>query len=495
MTSESSADWPASLQAGLRNPEALDAEHARRSLDAFAERMLALRPARHHRLVNGALAAVARGEIRRLMLFEPPGHAKSTYASWLLPAWYLGHKPRNNVIAASHTERAAARWGRKVRNLLLSPDWPFAARLAPDSKAADQWETDRGGEYFAVGVGGAVTGRRADLAIIDDPVKGREEADSPTIRAKLWDWYRADLHTRLKPGAAIILIQTRWHEDDLAGRLLPEGHAGESGPVVGRDGEAWEVISLPALAEPNDPLGRKVGAPLWPEWFPEDVLLGERQVQGERNWSALYQQRPSPEEGDFFRRHWLRWYDDPPRPETLRIYGASDYAVTADGGDWTVHGVAGIDQDDNLYLLDWWRARVDAAQAVDAWAHLVGAWRPVQWAEDRAQIEKTLGPFIDTRQRELGAYCHREGYPTVGDKAMRAQAIRGRMSQGKVYLPSHAPWVADLMSELLLFPNGRFDDQVDVLSLFGRMLGEMRPRRKTVYRPSTTQRDYDPLRW
>lgn len=453
----------------------VQAEVARRHLDDFARLLLQLEPARHHSFVNAKLEAVAKGDIKRLMLFEPPGHAKSTYASWLFPAYYLGLYPAHNVIAASHTGDFAASWGRKVRNLFMMPEWPFAAQLAADSQAAGHWSTTEGGEYFAVGTGGAVTGRRADLAVIDDPLKGREDADSETVRNKLWEWYRADLHTRLKPGAAIILIQTRWHEDDLAGRILPEDYDGRSGTFEGRDGEIWEVVSLPALAEANDALGRTINEALWPEWFSADMLLGERAMQGERNWSALYQQRPSPEEGDYFRRDWLRWYEEPPRIETLRLYGASDYAITANGGDYTAHGIAGVDPQDNLYILDWWRAQVDSAQAVDSWADMAGRWKVVQWAEDKAQIEKSLGPFLSKRQKELGIYCHREPYPLIGDKAMRAQAIRGRISQGKVYFPAKAPWVNDLVSEMLVFPNGRNDDQVDVLSLLGRMLTTMRP--------------------
>ena len=192
-------------------------EKARRSLDAFSHRMRGEEPVRHHRFVNSKLEAVERGEIKRLMLFEPPGHAKSTYASICLPAWYLGRNPDHSVIAASHTATLVERFGRKVRNQFNSPDWPFPdVALAADLRAAGQWETTEGGDYFAVGVGGAVTGRRADLGIIDDPIKGRKDADSITVRENLWDWYRADFHTRLKPDAAIILIQTRWHEDDLA---------------------------------------------------------------------------------------------------------------------------------------------------------------------------------------------------------------------------------------------------------------------------------------
>lgn len=475
-----------------RFPSEIKEEKARRHLDDFARRMLRLEPARHHRYVNAKLEAVSQGVIKRLMLFEPPGHAKSTYASWLFPAWYMGGHPADNVIAASHTGTFAESWGRKVRNLFALPEWPFPdVFLAEDSQAAGQWATNERGEYFAVGVGGAVTGRRADLAIIDDPVKGREDADSETVRNKLWEWYRADLHTRLKPGAAVIIIQTRWHEDDLSGRILPEGYDGRSGDIEGRDGELWHVVSLPALAEANDPLGRKPHEALWPEWFSAETLMGERALQGERNWAALYQQRPSPEEGDYFRRDWFRWYEEMPRPETLRMYGASDYAVTSGGGDYTVHGVAGVDGNDNIFIIDWWRAQVDALQAVDAWADMAARWRPVQWAEDKAQIEKVLGPFIDKRQREMGIYCHREPYPLIGDKAMRAQAIRGRASQGKIYLPSRSPWVNDLLSELLTFPNARNDDQVDVFSLFGRMLSKMKPEPKPAHQQYRVIRGYE----
>ncbi len=446
-------------------------EKARRSLGAFAIRMLRLVPARHHEFVNSKLEAVERGEITRLMLFEPPGHAKSTYASHLFPGWYLGRNPKRSVIAASHTAQLATRFGRKVRNLFAAPDWPFEdVALAGDSRAADQWETVQNGEYFAVGVGGAVTGRRADLAIIDDPIKGRKDADSITVRENLWDWYRADFHNRLKPGAAIILIQTRWHEDDLAGRILPENYDGRTGWIAGRDGERWYVVNLPALAEADDALGRAVGDTLWPEWFSDEMLGTEKVVQGPRNWAALYQQRPAPEEGNFFRRDWWRWYETPPPLGTLRIIGASDYAVTADAGDLTVHGVAGVDPDDNLYVLDWWRDRTASDVWVETLLDLMQKWRPVEWAEEKGQIEKSVGPFINARMRERRIYGHREQFASATDKAARVQAFRARMAMGKVYWPKSAPWVDDVYRVLMTFPAGKVDDDVDVCSLFGRML-------------------------
>jgi predicted phage terminase large subunit-like protein len=367
------------------------------------------------------------------------------------------------------------RFGRKCRNIVARPRYGeiFGTGLAADSSAKDEWETSAGGEFTATSVDGAVTGRRGDLILVDDPVKGRAEADSETVRETAWTWWVSDLRTRLKPGGAIVLIMTRWHEDDIAGRILPADYNGESGVIRARDGELWHVISIRAEAEAGDPLERAPGVFLWPEWFRAEDLAREKIIQGPRNWAALYQQRPSPEEGDFFKREWLRWYDTPPARDTMRIYGASDYAVTADGGDFTVHGIAGVDPNDDLYVLDWWRKQTASDEWVEAFCDLVLSWKPLQWGEETGQIEKGVGPFLTKRQRERSAYCYREGFRSGSDKPTRAQSIRGRMAMGKVYLPRNAPWVNDLVAELLRFPAGKTDDQVDVLGLFGRMLDRM----------------------
>jgi hypothetical protein len=270
-------------------------------------------------------------ECRRLWLVSqkaPVLNAKSTYASVLFIPWLLASSSWN-ILAASHTTELAEKWGRRIRNLISEPSSTLGISLAADSQAAGRWSLANGAEYYAAGVGTGIAGFRAKLGLIDDPIRSRQDADSELIRDRIWDWYINDFKTRLVPHAAEILIQTRWSEDDLAGRALNH--------------EEWRVISLPALAEPGDPLGRALGEPLWCD---DDYGYGGQLVElstktPARTWSAMYQQRPAPEEGDYFQADWLRPYDKLPALPTLKIYGASDYAVTADGGDYTVHIVVG----------------------------------------------------------------------------------------------------------------------------------------------------------
>lgn len=432
---------------------------ARRSLTEWC-RLCGFEPAAHHQLIIDGLESVAAGETPRLALFLPPGSAKSTYASVLFPPWYLARHPKDCVIQASHTQELAEKWGRRVRNLVAAHADVLQVGVAADSSAAGRWETDQGGEYFAAGVGGSVTGRRSDLAIIDDPLRGREDADSQTIRDKQWDWWRFDLKTRLKPGAGVILIQTRWHEDDLAGRILNE------------EGDRWRVIKLPMEATAaNDPLGRRLGQPLWPEWFDDEMRADAK--RDARVWSALYQQEPTPEEGDYFKADWIVPVNTIPPIETMRVYGGSDYAVTSNGGDYTVHAVVGLDPDENMYLLDIWRRQAASDEWVEAWCDLVMKWRPIGWAEELGQIKSGVGPFLDKRARERKAYCYRTQFPTRGDKAVRAQSIRGRMAMRGLRVLANSPWRSDFVSELLRFPASVHDDQVDAIGLVGQLLDQM----------------------
>ena len=421
-----------------------------------------LKPARHHELLIDRLEAIERGDITRLMVLMPPGSAKSTYVSTLFPPWYLARHPDHAIVAASHTSELSERFGRRVRNIINEHAATLNIALAPDIQAANQWETTQGGEYFAVGVLGAVTGRRADCVIIDDPVKSRLEADSETIRERVWEWWKADLLTRLKPGAKIVLVMTRWHEDDLGGRLLAE---------MGDGGRNWELLKLPMEAELHDPMGRAPGEPLWPEWFTTEMRTDAK--RDSRTWSALYQQSPAPATGIYFERDWLRPAHSMPRREDLQVYGGSDYAVTADGGDWTVHVVVGMDPDNRLWLLDLWRGQTASDAWIEALCDMVIQWKPVGWAEEQGQIKAGVGPFLDRRQRERRAFVARRQFPTRGDKAVRAQSIRGRIALDGLHYFASAPWRAAFEAELMTFPAGKHDDQVDALGLVGQLLDVM----------------------
>lgn len=445
--------------------ELLRRRQARKSLLAFTEYTNPdYDPAVHHKLIIEKLEAVERGDIDRLMIQMPPRHGKSELASRRFPAWYLGRHPKRSIISASYNSELAGDFGREVRNIIADPGYRnlFDVHLAPDSKAANRWHTDNGGSYVAAGVGTAITGRGAHVLLIDDPIKDREEADSETQRDRIWDWYSSTAYTRLMPNAAVIVIQTRWHEDDLSGRLLE---------AMQRGGDQFEVLTLPALADDGDQLGRAPGDPLWPEWYGTSQLHRIRANTIPRDWQALFQQSPSPEEGNYFKRDWLRWYSE--APKHLRIYGASDFAVTDSGGDYTVHGIFGVDPDDNVYLLDMWREQAASDVWVESLIDLAEAWRPIQWAAEKGQIDRSVGPFLDKRMRERRTYVAIERFVSDKDKPTRAQAIRARMAMGKVYLPEKAEWKHSLMSELLAFPAARNDDMVDVLSLIGRMLNTM----------------------
>lgn len=696
------------------------------------------RDAPHHRLIARKLEAVERGEISRLMITMPPRHGKSMLASEFFPAWYAGRNPDHYVVTATYAQDLADDFGRKVKNQIegvaFGAIFPGVG-LAGDSKSAKrfhivvdgekveggfQYDLAQPGAFYAVGVGGPLTGRGAHLLLIDDPIKNREDADSETLRKKLRDWYTSTAYTRLMPGGRIIVIQcmagdtpvmlpdgsekalrnirpgdtvatfrngklssavvhnwrsngldrtftiktisgitvranerhpflvfedgapkwvrtrnlhpghaifrvngesgrarralgraalsqqkredtatltitrsagqmgfgpllsilslagtrisnivtglkkasmtaflrrktenapfvacrpgkmserigaessasiiattrarsegfcattatlwsdmrsalkrrllpqntsdftldavaeisefgveevfdvqiaetenfianglvshnTRWHEDDLAGWLLRE-HAHEG----------WDVLSLPAIAAD--------GSALWADQYDLEALERIRRALPTRDWSALYQQEPTPEEGDYFRAEWITPVNALPPLNTLRVYGGSDYAVTSQGGDYTVHAVVGLDPDGNMFLLDLWRRQAASDEWVEAWCDLVRKWRPIEWAEETGQIKSGVGPFLERRARERHAFCVRSQFPTRGDKAVRAQSIRGRMANRGLRVLTSAPWRNDLILELLRFPAGVHDDQVDALGLVGQLLDKM----------------------
>lgn len=452
--------------------------------------------AAHHKLLINKLEAVERGEIKRLMVFMPPGSAKSTYASVVFPAWFMGRKRRRNVIVATYASDLGRKIGRRMRSIVKQPVYAdiFGTALSAESSAADEWALTNGNEFMSGGILSGITGNRADGLVIDDPVKGRRDAESDVIRAQTKSEYEDSLKTRLKPGGWIVLIQTRWHSDDLAGSILPENWDGESGPILCRDGQVWEVLSIPAMAENlNDPLGRVPGEMLWKEWFDEDHWANYR--GNARTWSALYQQRPAPGDGTFFQRAWFRRYRPGSEPATLRTYMTSDHAPTeGEKADFSAVRVWGLAQNGDLYMLDGFRHQADMLATADRitgnlndrsrepndpkrpeQSGLIRRWKPFAWFPEDDNNWKAAAPFIVRRMREEGVRTRIEPLsPHGADKAAKAQGFQGLAASGQVWLPE-GPEGDGVLDQYVRFPAGANDDEVDAAGIMGRAIDMAHP--------------------
>lgn len=414
------------------------------------------------------------------MINMPPRHGKSELASRRFPAWYIGRNPNKQIITASYSSDLATDFGREVRNIVASKEFARlfeGVRLAADSQAAWRWNTNRGGAYVAAGVGTGISGRGADILLIDDPYKDRQEADSETTRRRVWDWYISTAYTRLMPGGSIVIIQTRWHEDDLSGTLLEQMKGG---------GEEWRVLSLPALDDE--------GRALWPAWYDETRLDEIRRTIGHRDWSALYQQAPAPEEGTFFQRAHFKRHSEP--PARVNVFMTSDYAVTEDGGDFTEHGVWGVWQegaDVRLSQLDWWHGQTAADEWIERGLDLVQRHKPLCWFGESGPIRKAVEPFLKRRMQERRAYCRLEWLPSIHDKPTRARPFQALAAMGNVSL------LADergdrLLDQLLKFPAGKHDDGVDVCSLMGRAIADAHPAIQVAVPPPKPKDSYRPVK-
>jgi len=404
--------------------------------------------AKHHRALIERLEAVERGTMKRLMVFMPPRHGKSLTASCLFPAWFLGRNPKRSIIAASYGAELAEDFGRRTRNLMSDPLHAAIfpeCKLSADSAAQRRFETTAGGCYYAVGRGGPITGRGADLLLLDDVLKDSEEARSENIRGSMHDWFQHDAYTRLAPGGALVLIQTRWHADDLPGRLLRE-HANEN----------WHVINMPAIAEADDDF-RKVGEALWPERFSLEMLKVIRSAVGGSAWDSLYRQQPSAAEGAVFKREWWQLFRE--QPPCRRIAQSWDTAYKAGTeNDYSVCTTWGV-TDNGYYLLWLWRDRVEFPELKKRMQWLADQWKPAQiLVEDRASGQSLI--------QELR---HSTCLPIIPikadtDKMSRAQSVTPMIEAGRVFLPESAPWLNDFVDELAAFPKGTHDDCVDSLT-------------------------------
>jgi predicted phage terminase large subunit-like protein len=430
----------------------------------------------HHRLLLKKLEEVANTRHGRMMVFMPPGSAKSTYASVVFPSRYLGAQPNRKVILASYGDDLARKMGRRTRSIIRQRRFKgiFDCELTADSQAAQEFSLTNGSEYMACGILSGITGNRAHGIIIDDPIKGREQADSETIRQKTWDAYEDDLKTRLIPGGWIVIIQTRWHEDDLSGRILPDSWNGESGKILCRDGNEWEVICLQAECEvDDDPLGRKRGEYLWPQWF--DEKHWDQFKSNVRTWSSLYQQRPAPPEGALFKPALIRIIDVLPRD--MQMVRGWDLAATEETSnkkpDWTAGGLLARDALGRFYICDVARFRggpLEVETTIKSTAALDGPETHISVPQDPGQAGKVQAFHM---VQMLAGY-NVEATPETGSKITRASPFAAQVEGGNVFM-LRGPWNKALTDELRMFPNGTFDDQVDALSrAFHRLISAPR---------------------
>lgn len=437
--------------------------------------------AAHHVLLMDTLDKVFNREIRNLMVFMPPGSAKSTYASVVYPAYAMGKRAGSKFILGSYASAIAWKQSRRTRQIARSAKYRpiFGTGLTAGNQSVEEWSTDNGSEYMAGGILAGMTGNRATDLIIDDPVAGREDAESMVIRKKTREAYEDDLLTRLVPGGAQIIIQTRWHEDDLSGGILPEGWNGESGWVTGRDGQQWYVLCLPAICDrADDPLGRKLGEPLWPEWFKDGHF--EKFRDKPRTWSALFQQKPRPAEGAEFQLAWIQRYLSPPRRlNKIILVDPSSGRRKADGStddrkDYTSMWVIGLGADKNAYLIDGIRDRLNLTQRVGAVIDLHRKHGPVQVRYE----EYGLQADVEAVQRQQEVEQYRFKITPVGGGVKKEDRIRRLVpwfENGRMYFPHVLPYVDvngahhDLVKEFLqqeyaAFPVGRHDDMLDAMA-------------------------------
>jgi predicted phage terminase large subunit-like protein len=411
----------------------------------------------HHELIAEKLEAVEKGDIKRLMLFLPPRHGKSQLATINFPAWYLGRNPENEIITASYSGDLATKFGYKAKELVQSRAYQdvFTTRLKSDAKAKGYWLTQEGGGYMAVGVGGATTGSGANVFIIDDPVKNREEADSETIREKVWDWYTSVARTRLEKGGAVILIMTRWHLDDLGGRLLEKMTEGR---------EKWEIVDLPAIAEKNEPQ-RNTGDPLWPEKYDLEDLKDIQDTLGVMDWNALYQQHPIALERQEFKKEYFRYFNE----EDLEGK-VLDYTMTVDlaisekesADDTVILTVAKEREKPNWYIVNIIHGHLDPLATIDAIFAEYEKYRHQRIGIESVAYQKALLYFIDEEMKKRQVYLPIQEIKSMQKKEMRIRGLIPMFRTGVIY---HRKSYLALESQLLNFPQATHDDQPDALAM------------------------------
>lgn len=511
---------------------------ARRSLIPFTQRFYPqYRPGWVHydiaRRLEQFMREVEAQLSPRLMLLVPPRHGKSELASIRFPAFVLGHHPDWEVINCGYNLDLPMRFSRKVREIVRDPGYkPLFADTAmdPDSQSAEAWNTTAGGGFTAAGVGGGITGKGATVLTIDDPIKNQEEADSINTRDGLWDWYWSTAYSRLSPGGGVLIIQTWWHDDDLAGRLQQKMRHEE-------DSDTFTIIKYPALAEKweyrnnetglieryeepldeshiqlreaacltdNEPVSlnegalellRMPGEALHPQRYNEKMMRSMRANQPPRIWSALYQQNPVPDEGVYFKKEYFKYEPTPPEAYNRNVYQAWDFAIgERQQNDYTV-GVTFIqDEADFLHLVEVVRFKADSFVIVEEMLDAAERWgseptAPLTLGVEDSQIWKAIRPLFEKRMSERGLYPPYEVLRPLTDKMARARPLQGRLQQGRIYFPSEKPWAAEVEKELLRFPAGAHDDIVDAMSWAVHLAVGKSPRQRARKKAPASWRD------
>ena len=437
--------------------EYLDALHREKRQQSFLEFVKTMWPGfidgAHHKVMARKFEEIADGKCKRLIINMPPRHTKSEFASYMLPAWFLGRYPGKKIIQTSNTAELAVGFGRKVRNLVGSDVYQSVfpdVGLQADSKAAGRWATNQGGDYFAIGVGGTVTGKGADLLIIDDPHSEQEAAiaaSNPEVYDKVYEWYSSGPRQRLQPGGAIVVVMTRWSKKDLTGRILQS--------AIDRDGDKWDVISFPAIL----PSGRS----LWPEFWKLEELSALKEELPVSKWNAQYQQQPTSEEGALVKREWWKIWESERPPQCEFVIQSWDTAFTknerSDYSACTTWGVFYRDEDPNdanIILLDAYKDRLEFPELK---AKAMEYYR--EWEPDAFIVEaKAAGSPLIFELRRMGIPVS-EFTPTRGnDKIARLNAVTDLFASGKIWAPDRR-WAEEVIEEMAAFPNSDHDDLVD----------------------------------
>lgn len=437
---------------------------------------------KHLSLIDKYLVRLANRKIHKLLVNLPPRHGKSELISKFFPAWYLGNFPSHRIILSSYGASFATSWGKRVREIILEHgEKIFGINLSPISKSAGDFGiAENEGGMNCVGAGGPITGKGAELFIIDDPVKNDAEAHSQVYRDNLWEWFKATAYTRLEPDGIMVIIMTRWHEDDLCGRIINSDKIrlgniyDDIDSIEDGEDEVWHLIKIPAIAEDNDPLCRQPGEPLWKRRFPLKKLLDIKKTIGEYWFSALYQQSPSPLSGDVFKRSNFRYFKIENsiyilkslnnktktfRKEDCSIYAALDLAATnSEKSDYTVAVIFAVTPDKDILILDVIREKVEASEHLNLLNNIYAVHKPLMIGIEAVQYQIVLV------QEAI-----KLGLPAISLKADKEKRIRclpmaARMQNGIVYFLENADWLGEFEKELLAFPNAKHDDQVDAFA-------------------------------